>query len=394
MLSLPRKLYGRKVTGRFVLVIITVLFLAAIYCWHLSSMTPGMSPAEVASRTSSSSIQRIKDSPINAPHTLVQLGFQKLGRHNTTMRFVSVLFALFFIACFYRVVSSWFGRSVGWFSTIIFAMTPIIIVAGRSATPDIMALAPLAIGAIYLWFTKQTVFSKPIFLILLTVLALSLYVPGMVWLLLIAAVVSRKSFKKILNATSRRWLIASLVLPLILIVPLIWRLVYEPSLIRNLTLVPAHWQSVWLTIKSIVWMGLGLVWRTGPTSPLIIGRLPLLDIAQIALALFGFYAMWRRARGKTYGLLTLIIFGVLVAGINANVNLLIYSLPAIGVLMAAGLRYLYIEWKGIFPLNPIPRGLAFFLILLLTAIQVLYGAHYGLVAWPHTVATHTSYVLK
>jgi hypothetical protein len=69
-------------------------------------------------------------------------------------------------------------------------------------------------------------------------------------------------------------------------------------------------------------------------------------------------------------------------------------LPALAILSAAGLRYLYIEWRSIFPRNPLPLSFALVIISLLVGLQVAYGLRYSLVAWPHLAATKQLYVLK
>ena len=93
-------------------------------------------------------------------------------------------------------------------------------------------------------------------------------------------------------------------------------------------------------------------------------------------------------------LLGLSVFGIVAAALNRNLLLLIYVLPAVAVAVAAGLRYLYMEWKSIFPKNPIPKYLAVALITGLVGMHIAYGLRYSLLAWPNTAATKSTYVLK
>lgn len=147
-------------------------------------------------------------------------------------------------------------------------------------------------------------------------------------------------------------------------------------------------------MKSIGWSALALVWRVRTHNPLIIGRLPLLDIIQIALIVFGTYAMWTKARREMASLLTLIVVAIIFAGFNSNFLLLTLCLPALTTLIGAGLRYLYIEWRSVFPRNPLPLSFALILMACLVGLQVLYGLKYSLVVWPHTPSTKQLYVLK
>lgn len=104
--------------------------------------------------------------------------------------------------------------------------------------------------------------------------------------------------------------------------------------------------------------------------------------------------MWRRARKELYGLSSLIVLGIVAAGLNQDLVFLTLALPGIGLIIAAGLRYLYIQWRQIFPRNPIPRALALTLMTLLVALNVFLGIRYSLIAWPHTLDTRHTYVLK
>jgi hypothetical protein len=70
------------------------------------------------------------------------------------------------------------------------------------------------------------------------------------------------------------------------------------------------------------------------------------------------------------------------------------SLPAVAILDAVGLRYLYEKWFRVFPLNPIPRGFAYIFIFVLIFGQLAYGVRYALLAWPHSLETRKVYVIK
>ena len=95
-----------------------------------------------------------------------------------------------------------------------------------------------------------------------------------------------------------------------------------------------------------------------------------------------------------YLLVFVATFGVLAAGINRNLVLLTPALAAFSVALAAGLRYLYMEWKSVFPLNPIPKYMAIVLIASLALLHVSYGLRYSLSAWPNTTETRATFMLK
>ena len=134
--------------------------------------------------------------------------------------------------------------------------------------------------------------------------------------------------------------------------------------------------------------------KTPYSQNLILGRLPLLNLIQITFLVFGAYALWSAAKTKTLALAAGILLGILAAGLNNNLSLLALCIPALGIFITAGLRYLYIEWRGVFPRNPLAKNLALLLIGAVVVVNFIFGLRYSLIAWPHSMPTRSTYVLK
>ena len=377
--------------GLALLLLAAFIFFA--YFWRLGTLTNGLSAGEAAARTASSSLQAIINDPSYGPHKIAQFISQKiLGHGAADIRIVSVLSALFFLVCFYKLVRGWFGKMVGLVATVFLASTPWFILIARNGSPSILLLAPLAILALYYWFVRSE--SPRAHYALLAVGALSLYVPGMIWLILFGLLLARKDFGAHSANLSRIGKFIAYILAALIVTPLIYASVNNLETIKSIFLVPDQWASALITLKSIVWSFLALIWRTPTHTDFIIGRLAMLNIAQIALAVFGCFALYKLARGKMYLLVFVATFGVLAAGINRNLVLLTPALAAFSVALAAGLRYLYMEWKSVFPLNPIPKYMAIVLIASLALLHVSYGLRYSLSAWPNTTETRATFMLK
>jgi hypothetical protein len=127
----------------------------------------------------------------------------------------------------------------------------------------------------------------------------------------------------------------------------------------------------------------------------------MLGVVQSILLIFGAVAMFTQALAVGYMLLIFIVLCIFAAAINSPavigngyLPIIFMALPAISMFVAAGLRYLYIEWRTIFPRNPLPRALAICLMVVLVSMQVFFGMRYALVAWPHTTDTLRLYMLK
>lgn len=173
-----------------------------------------------------------------------------------------------------------------------------------------------------------------------------------------------------------------------------WAAARDHQVIKNVLLVPAHAPDWLAALKDAGWMVFSLFAKTGHADRLLVGRLPILNILLMALLVFGVYAMLGASRAKTIALGSGVIYAIVMAGLNNDIELLALGLPSVAIFIAAGLRYLYIEWRSVFPRNPVPRTFAVVLITFVAATQVYFGLRYSLSAWPNTPATRSSYVLK
>ncbi|MEX1995331.1 MAG: glycosyltransferase family 39 protein [Candidatus Saccharimonadales bacterium] len=366
-----------------------------LFIWQLGSLTPGMSPAEKAAAFTSQSPQIIADNSLYGPFKLLQYVLNQTGLSQPfSLRLASVIFALMIIASFYTIVKAWFGRIVGLLSTLLLVGTPLLLVSARQTTPEVMYLAPVILMAAYYWLLRTQKHYKIAWVLLIATAALCLYVPGLVWWVLAGVITARRRLFSAFKKMPRSLTIGAVVLAIVLVAPLILAISENPSILRVLALLPETLPEPLTAIKSIGWMFLALVWQAPYHYPLIIDRLPTFNMILIALSIFGMYAMWTNARNKTYALASTIGFSIIASGLNQNPALLIFSLPAVTVFAAAGLRYLHVEWNSIFPYNPLPRFLAIVLMLALVTAHMFLGIRYGLVAWPRSLDTQHLYVLQ
>lgn len=366
-----------------------------VFFWRLSSLTDGLGPAEIAARAGAASLRAVYSDPINGPHKLLQYLFDQVAPGSIFgLRLASIIFGMALAFCFYKLAVSWFGRAIGLFGSLFFLSLPLFVISARQASAEIMLFSPIALMWLYVWLNKKGNRKSLAWLSLLAAAALLLYTPGMLWWTAAAIILGRKRLVASVSAVPTWLSTLGLLFSAALITPLVISIINNPELIRKLALLPVHWAAPLQAIKDIGLMGLSIFFKTPETNPLIIGRLPILNVLLIALLIFGIYAMQAVARAKAGLLLINIAFAVLAAGINDNPILLAFGLPAAAILISAGLRYLYIEWRSIFPRNPVPRSFALILIAGVTASQLYFGLRYALVAWPHSAATQSSYVLK
>lgn len=368
---------------------------AIVLIWGLTSLNPGLSPTEGLARADSSTFRMIYSNPINGPLKLLQHLISKSGASPiVSLRLSSVMVGLFFGFCFYKLAVGLFGRVIGLLGSLIFISLPLFVIAARQGSTEIIFFAPICLMWLYAWLNKAGSSKRNAWLCLLLAAALLSYTPGLIWWMAGSFVLCRKRIISAIAEVPSALSAAGFILSGLIIVPLITSLIKHPAIIKHLFLVPDKWLPPIQIAKNIGWMLLALFYRAPYHDPLILDRLPLLNVLLLALLIFGIYAMQAAARTKAYGLGLAIIFAVLAAGLNNRIALLALGLPALAVFICAGLRYLYIEWRAIFPLNPVPKTFALIFISAVVVSQLYFGLQYALVAWPNSPATKTVYVLK
>lgn len=366
-----------------------------LFFWRLASLTDGLGPDEYLSRQHSQDSRQIINRGLNAPYHLLQLGLTTVINDDIlALRLASVTVGLIILIFLFFFLRGWFGRTVAIFSSLIFIVTPWVILTARTATPNIMLLWPIVPIACLALMSRSKKHAGKWWLLFCLTVSIGIYTPGFIWLLLAGVILGSRRFLNISARINAVYLVAGLAIGILLAAPLILSLAVEPGYLKELFLVPSEWQSPVETLKSIAWSAFSLFWATRGAIDISVDRLPILNILQIVLSIFGLYALGSRTRKLTISLIALLVLSIIAAGLNNDPHLLIIGLPAIAIFIAAGLRYLYIEWRRIFPLNPFARGLAIGLISLVVATHLMYAVRYSLIAWPNTSQTKETYVLK
>jgi hypothetical protein len=374
---------------------LTFAFICIIFLWRLGNLTPGLSADEMRYAQNDKSWSQIVSNPLNVPHKLIQLAIHHLAPgHPSWLRLASVGFGLIFCLAFYKLTTNWFGRAIGLFSTLTFASLPLLVIGARQVSGPVLYFAPVCFISLYGWLLKSERYRTVAWLILCFAAAVFIFTPGMFLWLTAVLVICRRPIVKAIAGLPVWQIVTGLAIIFVPIAGLAAALLSHHHLLNKLFLIPQSLPGALSVFKNVGWMILALFIKTGHTDSLIVGRLPLLNILLVAILVFGVYAMQGVARRKTAWLGLSVAYAVLAAGLNNDTKLLALGLPAISLFIAAGLRYLYIEWRSVFPRNPVPKTFALALIALVMAAQLYFGLRYALAAWPATPSTREAYVLK
>src|SRR3989344_4861970 len=221
-------------TARLILTIsLVLLFIFSFFFWQLGSMTTGLGPEEFQSRQNSQDAQQIIKHGINAPYYLLQYGLlQVISDEIIALRLASVIVALMIFIFLYLLFKSWFGQTVALFAALVFIATPWVIIVSRTATPSVMFLWSIVVIACFILMTRSKKRSAAWWLLLCIALGLSLYTPGVMWLLLLAIPVVGRLLADATRRTRGMYLVAGMTIVILLAIPLGLALTLEPSRIK------------------------------------------------------------------------------------------------------------------------------------------------------------------
>ncbi|HSX53432.1 MAG TPA: hypothetical protein VLF90_03645 [Patescibacteria group bacterium] len=362
-----------------------------ILFYRLGSLVPGWSQAELSFLNQSRTFKGILNNPLNAPYKLAQLALILLHHEGPiAMRSLSALIGLTSIALFYYVIRKWHTTRVALMSVVLLATSSWFLGYARVALPAILytfLIAALAYGT-WLRSTKKSALALFVGAALAVFL---IYIPGLVWFVLVAGVWQRKAIFAHYKDRSVLGFLA-IIMGCVLLLPLIYGLVMHPQLTRSFAGLPLlHWPSVLTVCKNILYVPYHLAVHSGLNPVFGLSNLPLLDIFTLAMAVLGIYAyFFRRQLDRTKLLLGSIILGVALISLGGGVEIVIL-LPFIYLFAAGGITLMLQQWFTVFPLNPLARIVATTLMTVIVLMASFYHINRYFVAWPNAPITKQTF---
>lgn len=366
---------------------IAVAAIAGLYVLQLG--WPGkLTPTETAIANTNRQPANIAHNPLNAPYKLLDYAWLHLPLHQTAAaRMAAVCLALAAIAVFYMLASRWHSRSSAIYATILFAASTWLLHVGRLGDSEIMfVLTPLALLLLASWLNTTEHHNWAVLLCGL-VGSLALLTPGGVWfvialiVLLVGAVAShyrRARAGAILGS------VATLVLFVAWLAFSFWQ---HSALIRPWLGVPGTFAGPLTMLRH--WLGslVYLALRGPDLSGAWLAHTPVLDAATSVLLLFGIVLYRKHLRNvRTQLLLTFFAIGSLLVALNGAVALG-FLVGVVYLIVATGLAFFQHQWFKVFPRNPVARGLAAALMVILLVSIVVFHTQRYFIAWQRSPAT-------
>lgn len=385
-----KKLSSKKVLAsvwRFVTTVGVMIFIVFVLLFsRLDTLVENYSRAELITAESASSLSTILSNPLNAPYKLVVYGITQLNNNPLlATRITSAIFGFLSLLLFYYLIRRIQRKRTAFLVTILLATSAWFLHIARYGTPDIMliftGLLCVVCGSLVMERSEQ----KFVTVAAICALAISLYVPGTIWLLIAALIVRRdKDIRRILQMLKPYELVLLAVLLLAFVaVPVGMAIVHKPSFVLAMFGIPLHLPTITTYLHNLAMVPLSLFVYSPLNPALSLGHLPLLDIPTSAFFVLGMYYYFKYRTLDRAKMLALLMVGagflIALGGDVTNAVLV----PSVYVCVAGGVALLLSQWFTVFPKNPLAQTVGVTLLALVIFGSVFYNLRSYFVAWPH-----------
>lgn len=363
---------------------------AVFYGFKLGTLLPGASKPEVAYITSIRSGKAIVENPVFAMHKLPVYGLFKLGVNNIgAFRAVSAAFAAFSIMGCFFVLREWYTTRVAVLGTGLYMTSAWILHIGRLATPEATFLLIMPVVWAVLWLYFTTLYKSAI-VVLAALTAMCFYVPGFIWLIVCISIWQHKRIWKEIKNVPVWFRILCVLLVLVILAPLARAVVLHPNVGLEVLGLPNRLPSLQTLWYNLIHTPSSFI-ISAPYDPVRwLGRLPLLDLFCVVMAIFGAYSLrFRLKEVRTHLIIggSLILFALVVIG---GIPITVLFLPLF-VLIADGIAFMLRQWFTVFPKNPFARVTATTVLSLAVLFVAFYHINHYFIAWPQNPATRAAY---
>jgi hypothetical protein len=270
---------------------LVMVFVGAVLWFHLGTLVPAFSLPELAARAEASSLHKLLANPLFLPHKLIQYSFLRLGKSSPFwMRSASAIWSLGIILVFFDIIREWYSRRIAIMGTLLLLTSAWFLHFARLGTPTIMLTT--SIGLLWVGLRLRSTAAPRIRTLLASIfiLGVSMYVPGLVWLIVPMLIWQRhliwSEFTKIPKTLAAvTWALVGIGLA-----PLVYGLIRHPLLIRDWLMIPSRfspglfWSYAW---HIPVWLAV-----RGPVLPVYwLGHVPMFDSFSVAMALLGIFVL-------------------------------------------------------------------------------------------------------
>lgn len=376
-----------ELSRSFFLSLLAVAVVYGLLFFSLGQLVPGLAAEEVAAAQSSRTFQSIIDNPLYLPHKLGQYLVQRLDIANDLfLRSVSAVSGMLIVFVFYFALKQWQTSRIAILGTLLFAASGWFLHVARFASSDVLYLLPIALMAYGIWVQKTRYYELSLCLGAGLLVGI-LFVPGLVWFGLPLIIWQRRRLRQLFARTGLIWRILALTAAGSGLVVLGQSLIRQPELIPTWLGLPETWPSITGYLQNILAVPYSIFVGSAAGPALGIDGLPLLDIFASVMFAVGLYAFSFRLRlDRTRFLVVYFVLGTALIALDGPVSLALL-LPAVYIVVAAGITLMLQQWFTVFPRNPLARSVGSSLITIAVLVTSYYHINQYFIAWPNAPET-------
>lgn len=360
----------------------------------IGTLPGGYAATEAKSLAISNNLSTITQQPVNTPYTvLVWIGSKATNHNIIVTRIVAALFAIGVAVLFYWVVMHWYSKRIAIIATALFVCSSGYLHAARYGTALILQMATICLLAVP-WLYKRAKGERAVTYLIAVVLAITAYVPGMLWFQLLGLIILRKPIFSLFRRLGRKHTALIISLYVALLVPIIWASIHNFDSLLLILGVPSTIPSISDIANNALDLIKSIAFRGYYSPEYWLYGAPLLNVAEVIFFIAGCILLFKRPMANAnYWLLAALAVSILLVVLGGNVAIFIL-VPLVYLVIAAGVYYLLNQWLSVFPRNPIARATGVIIIGMIVVFSIYYHLRAYYIAWPRAPETEHVYVIK
>lgn len=371
---------------------ITVLYgaifalLGGALFWQIGSLVPGYSAAEAATYQSSLNLKALLDNPLNAPFLVAvkALTFIHIDSLLAT-RLIAAGGGIITLGTFAILVRRWHGMWTAVIGTLLFGLSAWFLHVARLGTPEVLLFGVFVLTAAGFWLRKTNHWLA--LLVCFLIVAGLLYVPGMVWFVVLGLLWQWKT----IDAVFKKHLVTVTLGALLLfaaLAPLALALFKDQSLIMPWLGLPEQWPAPLAMLENLLKVPFHLFIRNEANPSMWLGTAPILDVFSLTMFVLGGYVYLQNFRLlRTPLFIGLLTMTALLMALGSPISFTVI-IPLVYLIIATGISRLIDLWLSVFPKNPIAKAVGWTILGIVVILACAYQITHYFIGWPDAAATH------
>lgn len=337
---------------------VIILMMVGLFAVAWLLIPGGLTVAEMNSAITSSAFSFSIDaltpaSMINLPyHVLQYLSFKAFGMSDLTIKLPSLILGLFSALGILMLLRMWFKQNVAVITTVLVVTTSQFLFLAQDGTPTVLYVFWTVWILVFALMVSRQARGALLWKVgLFIVTALSLYTPLEIYILLalLSAVVLHPHLRYIVKQLSKGRLAFATVLGLVLLAPLAYALVKQPSLGLQLLGIPTEPLHILTNVKTLFSQYFAFLSPGGQVT-----ITPVYGLGTWLLIVLGVVRLFT-TKYTARGYITIAWSILLLPVIIVNPQYVSVTFIPVVLLMAMGVSLLITKWYRLFPRNPYAR---------------------------------------